>query len=197
MEIKLDDEAFNKLQKKVIEELVAKLKLLERKTSLLSKENSLQSGVIMQLKKYHSTKSKMLQHCDRGHLFCKKIHARYNYVADHCHYETNHKNDFKVHTRASHGRVKNPCDESQYTASSNRVLSKHIRSVHQNKKYTCENCQFSTNSAKFLQIHEENSHNKHEGTVHRGADYDEALSECVKGKLKLKNEFTLEEAQRG
>ena len=130
MEIKLDDEAFNKLQKKVIEELVAKLKLLERKTSLLSKENSLQSGVIMQLKKYHSTKSKMLQHCDRGHLFCKKIHARYNYVADHCHYETNHKNDFKVHTRASHGRVKNPCDESQYTASSNRVLSKHIRSVH-------------------------------------------------------------------
>ena len=191
MEIKLDDEAFNKLQKKVIEELVAKLKLLERKTSLLSKENSLQSGVIMQLKKYHSTKSKMLQHCDRGHLFCKKIHARYNYVADHCHYETNHKNDFKVHTRASHGRVKNPCDESQYTASSNRVLSKHIRSVHQNKKYTCENCQFSTNSAKFLQIHEENSHNKREGTVHRGADYDEALSECVKGKLKLKNEFTL------
>jgi len=33
--------------------------------------------------------------------------------------------------------------------------------------------------------------------VHRGADYDEALSECVKGKLKFKNEFTLEEAQRG
>ena len=37
----MDDEAFNKLQKKVIEELVAKLKLLERKISLLSKENSL------------------------------------------------------------------------------------------------------------------------------------------------------------
>ena len=74
-------------------------------------------------------------------------------------------------------------------ASSNHVLSKHIRSAHHNKKYTCDNCQFSTNSAKFLQIHEENSHNNHEGTVHRGADYDEALS--VKGKLKLKNEFTL------
>jgi len=72
MEFKLNDEAFNKLQKKVIEELVAKLKLLERKISLLSKENSLQSGVIMQLKKYHSTKSKMLQHCDRGHLFARK-----------------------------------------------------------------------------------------------------------------------------
>ena len=41
MEFKLNDEAFNKLQKKVIEELVAKLKLLERKISLLSKENSL------------------------------------------------------------------------------------------------------------------------------------------------------------
>ena len=84
MEIKLDDEAFNKLQKKVIEELVAKLKFLERKTCLLSKENS--------------TKSKMLQHCDRGHLFCKKIHARYNYVADHCHYDANRKDAFKAHT---------------------------------------------------------------------------------------------------
>ena len=41
MEFKLNDEAFNK------EELVAKLKLLERKISLLSKENSLQSCVIM------------------------------------------------------------------------------------------------------------------------------------------------------
>merc|ERR1712082_55856 len=69
----LHDEAFNKLQKKVIEELVAKLKLLERKISLLCKENSLQSCVIMQLKKHHSTKSKIVQHCDRGHLFCKKI----------------------------------------------------------------------------------------------------------------------------
>ena len=83
MEFKLNDEAFNKLQKKVIEELVAKLKLLERKMSLLSKENSLQSCVIMQLKKYHSTKSKMVQHCDRGHLFCKKINTRYNFVAEH------------------------------------------------------------------------------------------------------------------
>ena len=76
MEFKLD-EVFNKLQKKVIEDLVAKLKLQERKISLLSKENSLQSCVIMQLKKYHSTKSKMVQHCDRGHLLCKKIHTRY------------------------------------------------------------------------------------------------------------------------
>ena len=50
MEFKLD-EVFNKLQKKVIEDLVAKLKLQERKISLLSKENSLQSCVIMQLKK--------------------------------------------------------------------------------------------------------------------------------------------------
>ena len=40
MEFKLD-EVFNKLQKKVIEDLVAKLKLQERKISLLSKENSL------------------------------------------------------------------------------------------------------------------------------------------------------------
>ena len=130
----------------MIEELVAKLKLLERKISLLSKENSLQSCVIMQLKKYHSTKSKMVQHCDRGHLFCKKIHTRYNFVAEHCHYEVMRKEAFKAHTRASHGRVKNPCGESQYTASSNRVLSKHICAVHQDKKYTCENCQFSTNS---------------------------------------------------
>ena len=51
MEFKLD-EVFNKLQKKVIEDLVAKLKLQERKISLLSKENSLQSCVILQLKKY-------------------------------------------------------------------------------------------------------------------------------------------------
>ena len=51
MEFKLD-EVFNKLQKKVMEDLVAKLKLQERKISLLSKEISLQSCVILQLKKY-------------------------------------------------------------------------------------------------------------------------------------------------
>ena len=52
--------------------------------------------------------------------------------------------------------------------------------------------------SKFLQIHEENSHNKREVTVHGRVEHDEAtneyvevLNECVKGQLKLKNEYTL------
>ena len=139
----------------------------------------------------------MFQHYDRGLLLCKKIHTRYNYVAEHCHYEVNWKNDFKAHKRASHGRVKHPCDASQYKASSNFTLNEREKNPCVERKYkarstfTCDYCQFSANSARFLQIHKENSHNKREVNVHGGADYDKVLNECGKSRLKLENKSLL------
>ena len=115
----------------------------------------------------------------------------------HCHYEVNWKNDFKAHKRASHGRVKHPCDASQYKASSNFTLNEREKNPCVERKYkarstfTCDYCQFSANSARFLQIHKENSHYKREVNVHRGNENVEAPNECVKGKFKLKNKFTL------
>ena len=100
-------------------------------------------------------------------------------------------------TRASHERVKKLCGENQYNASSNFTLNELVKNpcieskYHQARStYTCD-CQFSANSARFLQIHKENYHYKREVNVHSGDENVEAPNECVKGKFKLKNKFTL------
>ena len=100
-------------------------------------------------------------------------------------------------TRASHERVKKLCGENQYNASSNFTLNELVKNPCIESKYnqarstyTCD-CQFSANSARFLQIHKENYHYKREVNVHSGDENVEASNECVKGKFKLKNKFTL------
>ena len=183
----------------MIEELVAKLKLLERKISLLSKENSLQSCVILQLKKYLQPSPRWFSIVTEVFYFARKYIPGTIMLLNIVTMKSIGRTISKPTKELvmDYGRVKHPCDASQYKASSNFTLNEREKNPCVERKYkarltfTCDYCQFSANSARFLQIHKENSHNKREVNVHGGADYDEVLNECGKSRLKLENKSVL------
>ena len=157
MEFKLD-EVFNKLQKKVMEDLVAKLKLQERKISLLSKHPCDAS-------QYKASSNFTLNEREKNPCVERKYKARLTFTCDYCQFSANsarflqihkenshNKREVNVHGGADYEEVLNECGKSRLKLENKSVLSKHIQSKHQ------------------------------------GTDSDEALNDCVKGQLKLENE---------